>query len=214
MRLTQKRLKKINSKPYMKRKHIFFITGASGVGKTTLISRLKEKFFQKNHWSFLHFDSIGVPSTEEMIAKYGSPSEWQKSMTYEWIEKMLNEYNKSDVIIFEGQVNLDFIKKGFAQHDFLNYTIILLHCDQKKMIDRLKNKRKQPEIVNDDMKNWLKFLHKQAKDFKASIIDTSKIDENKVVKKFEKIILNNGVSLRRSCPKGTPARERIKYPKY
>jgi len=171
-------------------KHIFFVTGASGVGKTTMILRLKEKFSQKKDWIFLHFDSIGVPSTEEMNEQYGSPSEWQKAMTFKWIEKLLSEYNEKKVIIFEGQVNLEFIKQGFAQNNFSNYKTILVHCNQQKMIERLTDKRKQPELATEDMKNWLEFLRKQAIKHGAKIIDTSEINEDEVVNQFEQILLD------------------------
>ncbi|GAB6091681.1 nSTAND3 domain-containing NTPase [Spirochaeta dissipatitropha] len=64
-----------------KEKVIYFITGASGVGKTTLVANLKNQYSEKA-WDFFHFDSIGVPSLEEMEEKYGSGSEWQKAMTF------------------------------------------------------------------------------------------------------------------------------------
>ena len=54
-------------------KLIVFLTVASGVGKTTLIDQLKSKYKDSN-WAFLHFDSIGVPSLDEMIDLFGSPS--------------------------------------------------------------------------------------------------------------------------------------------
>lgn len=59
-------------------KKIYFITGASGVGKTSLVSSLKEKYKNKNDWIFLHFDSIIVPPQQEMIDKFGSMENCQK----------------------------------------------------------------------------------------------------------------------------------------
>jgi predicted AAA+ superfamily ATPase len=174
---------------FVDNKTIFFITGASGVGKTTLVSQLKQKFSQKKDWVFLHFDSIGVPSPEKMTEKYGSPSKWQKAMTFKWIKKLLNEYKEKSTIFLEGQVNLEFIKQGFAQKNFSNYKIILIHCSQKKMIERLKDKRKQPELATKDMKNWLEFLYKQAVKYNIPIIDTSSINKDEMAKKFEKTFL-------------------------
>lgn len=68
-------------------KKIIFITGASGVGKTSLVLTLKKKYKNKINLEFLHFDSIGVPSSEEMIIKFGSIENWQKEKTNEWIKK-------------------------------------------------------------------------------------------------------------------------------
>ena len=61
---------------------IYFITGASGVGKTTLLNGLTKKYSDKR-WTFLHFDSIGIPPIEEIKKNFGSPSGWQKVKTTE-----------------------------------------------------------------------------------------------------------------------------------
>ena len=87
---------------------IYFITGASGVGKTTLISGLKKKY-GNTPWTFFHFDSIGVPSVSEMKKKFGSASGWQKAKANEWIDKLIRNYTGKK-IFFEGQVNVEFIR--------------------------------------------------------------------------------------------------------
>ena len=86
-----------------KEKTIYFITGASGVGKTTLVVQLKKKY-RSMPWTFLHFDSIGVPSVSEMEKEFGSPSNWQEAKAYEWIDKLIYIYT-SEKIFLEGQVN-------------------------------------------------------------------------------------------------------------
>jgi GTPase SAR1 family protein len=50
---------------------ILFLSGASGVGKTSIVEKLKAHYSSDNY-AFLHFDSIGVPSPEEMIEQVGS----------------------------------------------------------------------------------------------------------------------------------------------
>ena len=64
----------------------------------------------------MHFDSIGVPSPEEMIKQAGSGEKWQELTTYRWIEKITVEYQGKKIVAMEGQVNLDFIKA--ACHKF------------------------------------------------------------------------------------------------
>mgnify|MGYP001605037348 CR=1 FL=1 len=167
-------------------KHIYFITGASGTGKTSLVSEIKNKYQNKN-WAFLHFDSIGVSTPENMIKNFGSVENWQKEATLKWIEKMLTEYNY-EIIIFEGQVNLEYIKIGFSQNNFSNYKIILIDCNEEVMTKRLTEDRKQPELLTQDMKNWLNFLRNQAKKFNVNIIDTSNKTKSEVLKSFENII--------------------------
>jgi dephospho-CoA kinase len=171
-------------------KKIFFITGASGVGKTTLVKKLKDKYSSYDNWEFLHFDSVGIPKREEMIEKFGSGENWQKETAYEWIKKIITEYNDKDVIIFEGQVNLKFIIDGFTKNSFSNYEIVLIDCNEEVMFSRLIHERKKPELANNDMKNWLGFLRKQAHDFNIRIIDTSDISTEEFVVLFEKILEN------------------------
>ncbi len=162
---------------------IYFITGASGVGKTTLIAQLKKKYANTT-WSFLHFDSIGVPSFEDMEKEFGSPSGWQEAKTYEWLDKIVNQCHDEKVFL-EGQVNLQFIYDGFAKHNFKNYKIILVDCNIEEMTNRLTHKRNKPELLTDDMKSWLQFLRNQARELGTSIIETSNLSEEEVLKEFE-----------------------------
>jgi uridine kinase len=167
-----------------KEKTIYFITGASGVGKTTLVVNLKNKYSERA-CDFFHFDSIGVPSLKEMETEYGSGSEWQKEMTYKWIDRLINR-NDADTVVLEGQVNIEFIQNGFTKYNFNNYRILLVDCTFKEMTYRLTHKRKQPELLTEDMKNWLNFLRNQALNFNSPILDTSNLSEFEVVKEFEK----------------------------
>lgn len=168
-------------------KHIFFITGASGTGKTTLVSNIKNKYQNKN-WAFLHFDSIGIPTSRDMIKQFGSVENWQKQTIFTWIEKMLTDYQNKQIIIFEGQVNLEFIKLGFSQHNFSTYEIILIDCNETVMAKRLVKNRKQPELLTQDMKNWLNFLRNQAKESNEDIIDTSNKTKLEILQLFENIL--------------------------
>jgi broad-specificity NMP kinase len=165
---------------------IYFITGASGVGKTTLIEQLQKKYTNKM-WAFLHFDSIGVPSVEDMIKQYGSPSGWQEAITYQWIDTLIQKYD-NECILFEGQVNLQFIQNGFKQHGFTDYKIILIDCSEEEMAYRLTHKRGQPELLTNDMRNWLKFLRNQAKELGIKIVDTTNKSNEQVVKEFEQVM--------------------------
>ncbi len=167
-------------------KTIYFITGASGVGKTTLVNQLEERYKSKP-WMFLHFDHIGVPSIPEMINEYGSPSGWQEAKAHEWIDQLINRYD-GEKIFFEGQVNLQFIRDGFKKHHFKDYLLILIDCSEQVMQKRLVHERKQPELFNADMRNWLMFLRDQAKKFEATIIDSSDLSEKELLAKFEMAI--------------------------
>ena len=165
---------------------IYFITGASGVGKTTLISGLKQKYAHLP-WTFLHFDSIGVPSVSEMKKEFGSASGWQKAKAIEWIDKLIRNYT-GEKIFLEGQVNVEFIRDAFHKHNFRHYKIILVDCSEETMAHRLTHNRNQPELNNNDMKNWLKFLRLQAEKLEVVVIDTSNLSPENVLREFEEAI--------------------------
>jgi hypothetical protein len=95
-----------------------------------------------------------------------------------------NEYDNEKVFL-EGQVNLQFIHNCFQKHNFANYKIILIDCNEEEMAYRLTHKRGQPELLTDDMKNWLKFLRNQAHELDTPVIDTSNLSEDEVLKEFE-----------------------------
>ena len=98
-------------------KTIYFITGASGTGKTTLVDELKKKYVGESRWNFIHFDSIGIPSLEEMKEEYGSPSNWQRETAFKWIGNLLESYD-AEKIFFEGQVDPSFIFQAFEKYQF------------------------------------------------------------------------------------------------
>lgn len=168
------------------KKQIYFITGASGTGKTSLIDALKKKYADKN-WEFLHFDSIGVPSVEVMNQRYGSPSAWQEAMTYQWIERLIHDDH--ECIFFEGQVNLKFIQNGFSKHNFTDYKIILLDCSAEVMTYRLTHHREQAELLTQDMYNWLAFLRNQASELGEIVVDTTGMASEDVLTEFENKVL-------------------------
>ena len=104
---------------------IFFVIGASGSGKTTTLKLLEKEM--PPHYQLVHFDSIGVPSFEEMEKEYGSIEEWQRVKTIEWVEKLAKEDLTRSSIIFDAQVRPYFIVRACAQYG-VGFEVILIDC--------------------------------------------------------------------------------------
>lgn len=164
---------------------IVFLTGASGAGKTSILTAIQAEMPTN---SCFHFDSIGVPNEEEMINVYGSGSEWQKAMTYHWVKKLINTSSNKKLLILEGQVNLDFIIAAFEGFNFYQYKIILAHCENAVRHKRLRETRNQPELINDEMDNWASFLKKQAIDKRVVVFDTTLMNANEMVHAFKNLL--------------------------
>jgi putative ribosome biogenesis GTPase RsgA len=153
---------------------ILFLTGASGAGKTALLEYIQENYKLTNVL-FYYFDSIGVPSESEIISKYGSGREWQKAMTYTWINKIINEKGRHIRAIIEGQVDIQFIVDSFDNLSFSEYKVILINAEKDVRDERLIILRKQAYLATDDMESWALYLKKQAVEFGIEILDTSNI---------------------------------------
>lgn len=166
---------------------IFFLSGASGVGKTSIVAELKtqNRFF---HCVFLHFDSIGIPSFEEMVEQAGSGEKWQELATYHWLKKIMTEYGDKSTVVIEGQTNLDYIEAACHAFRITKYLIVLIDCNWETIQERLLHERRQPELVNQDMKNWADFLRKQAHRKKLPIINTSHQSLDQVVESISTIL--------------------------
>ncbi len=168
---------------------IVYLTGASGVGKTTILSCLRERS-QDPSRIFLHFDAIGIPSFAEMVRREGSLENWQRITTHRWVEKIVTEYQDRDVVVIEGQSNLDFIEDACNRFGVTDYIILLIDCDEDTMRQRLLNNREQPELVSEDMRNWLAFLRTQATRKNVRIVDTSSQSLEHAVCLIQEQVLN------------------------
>ncbi len=160
---------------------LYFITGASGSGKTTTI-----KTIEKNKMLdvvFCYFDSVGVPSNEEMIKQYGSGENWQKATTSFWIKEIKEKYLNEKSAILDGQMRLSFITDTCKENNLTNYEIILFDCNNEVRSKRLID-RGHPELVNPDMMNWAKHLREEAKNLNARIIDNSNQTQEESVREF------------------------------
>lgn len=152
---------------------IVFITWASWVWKTSLTKGLEQKLLGDKRYSFYYFDNIWVPSVKEMEENFWGGEEWQKYATLQWIKKLIKIHSKDRVLVLEWQVNVDFIFNWFKKEDFTHFEVMLIDCSNKEILRRLNEERMQPELANEWMLSWQKFLRKQASEKTLEVIDSS-----------------------------------------
>jgi dephospho-CoA kinase len=136
---------------------IYFVIGASGSGKTSAVHALKNNGLSGLRTFF--FDSIGVPSPEERIEKWGSGDGWQRAMTIEWVKRIKSDLANSKVLL-DGQTRPSFIDEACEIHDITSYKVILIHCSDDVRRARLLQ-RGQPELADQRMMDWAKYLSRE-----------------------------------------------------
>jgi hypothetical protein len=130
------------------------------------------------------FDSIGVPSAEIMATyagDYGPGGGWQRAMTIEWMQRIAPLLHSGKTVLFEGQMRIAFIEEAIAAAGITNARIVLIDCSDSVRTARLTHDRRQPELANEDMMNWGRFLREEAKQRGYEIFDTGSIPFNSSV---------------------------------
>ena len=108
-----------------------------------------------------------------MIRQHGSGEAWQRAKTIEWMRKLASKTQTGLPMLFEGQTRFSFLADGAIAAGGLVYDPILVDCDDHRRSDRLRFERKQPELDNEDMTNWARYLRRQARDSGHLVLDTS-----------------------------------------
>jgi energy-coupling factor transporter ATP-binding protein EcfA2 len=147
------------------------LTGASGSGKTTIAEAVAARYGEQVE--VYHFDSIGVPPPEEMIANYGSGEAWQRAMTYEWMARVAATPLMGRRILLEGQTRLSFVIEATTAVGISDYVLILADCDDATRTKRLLSDRRQRNLATPTMMNWAKYLRGEARQTHCTILNTA-----------------------------------------
>jgi hypothetical protein len=166
---------------------IVVVTGASGVGKTALVRALDHRNLDGVRCYF--FDSIGVPSPEEMTVEFGSPSLWQEVMTERWITRLVANSDGARVAVLEGQVRPSVVRWVFGRTGVQRGLIVLIDCSHQVREERLHELRNQPELASPDMAAWAAYLRGQADALGLPIIDTTTVSLTAATDALSRLIM-------------------------
>jgi adenylate kinase family enzyme len=143
------------------------LTGASGSGKTTLAHAVKAAHPEL---AAFFFDSIGVPSAEELAAL--GPEAWQRTTTFQWMNRVAPVVASGKAVLFEGQMRIAFIQEAIAASAIAKARILLVDCSDAIRLQRLTHDRRQPELADANMMNWARYLREEALRTGCEILDT------------------------------------------
>jgi len=127
---------------------LIVLTGASGSGKTAIANAFQARYSDRA--SVLFFDSIGVPSRDQMIAEFGSPEEWQRAKTIQWVSRIAAQAASQRCILLEGQARLSFLTEAVTLARLRDHRIILVDCSDDVRVRRLIDQM-QPDLANPEM---------------------------------------------------------------
>lgn len=149
------------------------LTGASGSGKIMIAHRIED---EHPEITVFRFDTIGVP-TAGVMATYGTGHQpggaWQRAMTLEWFGRIAKVLASGRPVLFEGQMRVAFVREALQAHGMKHARIICVECDDVARTDRLTNDRLQPELANESMMGWSRYLHQEAIDVGYEVFDTT-----------------------------------------
>jgi hypothetical protein len=145
---------------------LYFVIGASGSGKTSAVRELERT--DRSGLKAFFFDSIGVPSPQERIEKWGGGDGWQRAMTIEWVKRIKSELANSKALL-DGQTRPSFIAEACDTNNVRSYKVILIHCSDDVRRARLLQ-RGQPELADRQMMDWAKYLLRETTEIGGEII--------------------------------------------
>jgi hypothetical protein len=147
------------------------VTGASGVGKTTLVQALEARKLPGVRCYY--FDAIGVPAPEVMAAEFGSGEAWQAATTRRWIAHLAGNPDHAEVAVLDGQIRPSEVMAAFDHHGITDGRILLVDCSHEVREARLRGARGQPDLASPRMAEWAAYLRGQADALHLPILDTT-----------------------------------------
>ena len=161
---------------------IIVLTGASGAGKTTLVSRLNDLAIPGGKG--INCDRVKIENDET-----AEPSERQVNILRYWIESLSEPETGIELAVLDTQIRPHLALQVLNEAS-INGAVVLVDCEPVTRNERLYTQRAQPELANPRMDCWAAYLRGQADALKLSIIDTSNDPIEKSVVELELLVRN------------------------
>lgn len=152
---------------------VLVVTGASGSGKTASVRALGER--ARPGIGCHHFDSVGVPSIEEMQREHGSPESWQRATTERWLRRFEQNTHRMDAHVLDGQTRPSYVLQAARGLCLRRVDVVVLDCATEVRHARLAGPRAQPDLVNARMDAWAAYLRGQADALEIPVVDTTEM---------------------------------------
>lgn len=125
---------------------MFFVLGASGSGKTSVLNKIT---LAADHVAY-DFDDIGVP--------LGADKQWRQQATVQWLDKIVASGKESSSCLF-GQLVLGEILACRSSEKLSSINVCFLDCDDATRVDRLKQRQSPADQHTLNWASWLRMHH-------------------------------------------------------
>ncbi len=156
------------------------LTGASGVGKTTIARAVSAR-----HPEIAVYmeDNLHQPP-EDFVASIGPTKgpggPFQRGFALYWIGRIAEEVALSRPVLLDSQCRIAFLQEALRLHKLTKAKIVLVECDDCTRDGRLHG-RGSPHLAHEEMRNWSRYLHKEAISAGSEILDTGALSLNESV---------------------------------
>lgn len=126
-----------------------------------------------------YFDTIGIPSNEEIVSRFGDGLVFQDWALDRWFGRLTRNEDRVKLAILDAQVRPSTVHEALRRYGIERGKVVLVDCAYAERNARLRNQRGQPELATAVMDCWAAYLRGQADALGISIIDTTKasVDE-------------------------------------
>ncbi|MFH1307459.1 MAG: hypothetical protein ABIH72_01250 [archaeon] len=153
----------------------YFIIGAEGVGKSSVLEKIKKAFPKIDTHDF---DELGVPLNPTI--------QWRLNTTLYWLKKAIENQKKDIQTCIIGLCFPKEIKNMVEFKKLEKITFCLLDVNEKERGKRLANRGSSQDVI-EDLENLME-LRKQIKQVRGRVIDTSDLPIEEVLKEIVKFI--------------------------
>lgn len=119
---------------------IYFISGVSGVGKTSTMVHLKE-MLNSDEYDIRDLDERGVPD--------GGGLEWLNNETRYWLDVAKKDAQSGKSTIICGFANPELFKEVYRSGEDVPAELILLHASPQVLEERLRQRHSTPDSVKE-----------------------------------------------------------------
>lgn len=150
---------------------ILVVTDASGAGKSTLVRALAALALPSLRC--YEFDAIGIPSEDDIAARFGGGEAFQAWALDAWIARLARNEDHVTTAVLDAQVRPKAAYDALLRHRITRGAVVLVDCAYDERNSRLRVERGQPELATAQMDTWAAYLRGQADALNLRVIGTT-----------------------------------------